>query len=79
MKYLEHLIKEKNFRLKALKQGLEIWLDASDQKSMDVTSQGVVTKWRSQIGDNYLRKFDHNVQYKQVESNPVLKINQFGK
>ena len=34
IKFLEHLVTEKNLRVKALTEGLEIWLDASDESSM---------------------------------------------
>ena len=38
IKFLDHLVTEKNIRVKALTEGLEIWLDASDESSM--TLQG---------------------------------------
>ena len=64
-----------------MKNGLEIWLDASDESSMDadsgaaIANGGTVHKWRCQIGDNFIREYDKDefLMYKQLGGNPFLK------
>jgi len=65
--YINTIYLEKKKRVTILKEDLEVWLNASNHRSITLDSRSNVLQWKCTLGNNFIRDYDFDAPYKKVK------------